>query len=50
MYDFSVNLFLIVMGLFLAIIFLGVGVCIGKNWSKPNKNNSEDDRENIRTE
>ena len=48
MYDFSLDLFLIVMGLFLAIIFLGVGVCIGKDWSKPNKNNSEDDDKNIR--
>ena len=49
MYDFSFDIFLIVMGLFLAIIFLGVGVgvCIGKDWSKPNKRNSENNRKNI---
>lgn len=46
MYDYSFDIFLIVMGLLLALIFLGVGVCIGKGCSKNNNKDVYDGNNN----
>lgn len=42
--SFEVMVFLITMGMFMALIFLGVGIVIGREYEKMNKGCKEDGR------